>query len=317
MTILSRRDFGRALVAGVPLAAVIGSARLSAAQATIGVRTSSFRDLPRVTGRDNVDEVIRALQAVRATHVELALSNVEPAPPSTAPVMGGSAAYPKRILLSPEEMAATNAVARDALRTWRAETGPAFFEEVRRRFAAAGLTVDSCSVAFNDSFAGDEIDATLRQVKALGASRISSPLTIADAKRLAPFAERHQVSIAIHNQVDGNRAGAIDSANLGQALALSPAFSLALDIGNLTASNCDAVAVLREHRSRVSSVVVKDRLRNGGASQPFGEGDTPIKPVLELIAASPSIPAMVEYDYVGLRSPVEEVRASLAYLARS
>jgi sugar phosphate isomerase/epimerase len=269
-----------------------------------------------VTGRDNVDEVIRALQAVRATHVDLALANVEPAPPATGPVMGGSAAYPKRIVLTPEEMAATNAEARQALRAWRATTAPAFFGQVRAKLAAAGLTVHACSVNFNESFTGDEIDATLRQVKALGASRVRSPLTMADARRLAPFAERHQVSIAIHNQVDGNRAGAIDTPRLAEALALSPAFGLALDIGNLTASNCDAVAELRQHQSRLSHVIVKDRLRNGGASQPFGEGDTPIKAVLDLLAASPAIPAMVEYDYVGLRSPVEEVRASLAYLAR-
>jgi sugar phosphate isomerase/epimerase len=314
MRVLSRRDFGRMLAAGVPLAAVIGSIRLSAAQVTIGVSTSSFRDLPRVTGRDNVDEVIRALQTVRATHVELALANVEPAPPSTGPIMGGSAAYPRRIVLSPEETAATNADARQALRTWRANTAPAFFEQVRARLAAAGLTVHACSQAFNESFTGDEIDATLRQVKALGASRVRSPLTIAEAKRLAPFAERHQMSIAIHNQADGNRAGAIDTPRLAEALALSPAFSLALDIGNLTASNCDAVAALRQHQSRVSHVLLKDRLRNGGASQPFGEGDTPIKAVLEALSASPAIPAMIEYDYLGLRSPVEEVRASLAYL---
>ena len=88
-----------------------------------------------------------------------------------------------------------------------------------------------------------------------------------------------------------------------------------LDIGNLTASNCDAVAELREYRSRVAYVLVKDRLRNGGASQPLGEGDTPIRKVLDVLKASaPTIPALVEYDYVGLRSPVDELRASLAYV---
>ena len=105
----------------------------------LGVSTSSFRDLPRVTGRDNVDDVIRALQAVGATHVELALANVEPAPPSTAPFMGGTPAYPRRIVLTPEEIAATNASARAALRTWRSQTAPGVFEAVRGKFAAAGI----------------------------------------------------------------------------------------------------------------------------------------------------------------------------------
>jgi sugar phosphate isomerase/epimerase len=319
MTALSRRDFGRAVIAGVPLAAVMGSMRLSAAgPVALGVSTSSFRDLPRVTGRDNVDDVIRALQAVRATHIELAFANVEPAPPSTAPVMGGSAAYPRRIVFTPEEIAATNAAYRAALRTWRSQTALGFFEAVRGKLTAAGLTVHACAIAYDDSFTDDEIDATLRQVKALGVTTVSSPLTMATAARLVPFAERHQVSVAIHNQMDGNAAGAIATPRLEEALALSPAFRLKLDIGNLTASNRDAVAELREHQARVSHVLVKDRLRNGGASQPFGEGDTPIAGVLNLLetCAFP-IPALAEYDYMGLHSSVDEVTASVVYLAKA
>lgn len=314
MAVLSRRAFGGVLLAGLPCAAVFRSVALSAAESAVWVSTSSFRDLPRVAGRDNLDGVIRALRAVGATHVELALANLEPAPPSTAAVMGGSTAYPKRIVMTPEEVAATNSSARAALRTWRMQTPVALFGEARREIAAAGLTVHACALAYNDSFSDDEIDATLRQAKALGVTIVSSPLTMAMARRLAPFAERHQVSVAIHNQADRNPAGAIDTPALEEALALSPAFMLKLDVGNLTASNHDAVAALREYRSRVAFVLLKDRLRNGGASQPFGEGDTPIGDVLAVLGGSASgIPAAIEYDYVGLHSSVDELKASLAY----
>ena len=316
MPVLSRREFGGALIAGLPVAAVLRSTGLSAAELTIGVSTTSFRDLARVTGRDNLDDVIRALQAVRATHVELGLATLEPAPPSTAPVMGGSAAYPRRIVMTPEEVAATDTAARSALRTWRVREAPAaLFDHTRARLASAGITVHACALGYNDSFTDDEIDATFRQVKALGVTTVSSSLTMAMARRLVPFAERHDVRVAIHNQMDGNRAGAIDTPALTQALALSPAFTLKLDIGNLTASNCDVVAAVREHRSRLSYVLVRDRLRNGGASQPFGEGDTPIKSVLDFLKTSaPAIPALVEYDYAGLRSSVDELKASVAYV---
>jgi sugar phosphate isomerase/epimerase len=314
MAVLSRREFGGVLIAGLPFAAVMRPLGLAAGDVTVWVSTSSFRDLPRVPGRDNLDEVIRAVKAVGATHIELALANLEPAPPSTAPVMGGSAAYPRRIVMTPEEVAATNGAARAALRAWRMETPARFFDQARGRLASAGLTVHACALAYNASFSDDEIDATFRQAKALGVTTVSSPLTMAMARRLVPFAQRHQVSVAIHNQVDGNRAGTIDTPALKQALALSPAFTLKLDVANLTASNCDAVAELREYRSRVSYVLLRDRLRNGGASQPFGEGDTPIKQVVSVLGTGPSgIPAAIEYDYVGLRSPVDEVRAALAY----
>jgi sugar phosphate isomerase/epimerase len=314
MAVLSRREFGGVLVAGLPLAAVLGSVRLSASEVPIWVSTSSFRDLPRVPGRANLHEVIRALQAVRATHVELALANLEPAPPATAPVMGGSAAYPRRIVMTPEQVAATNTVARADLRAWRLQAPAGAFEEIRGQLASAGLTVHACALSYNDSFSDDEIDATFRQAKVLGVTTVGSPLTMAMARRLVPFAERHKVSVAIHNQMDGNASGAIDTPALKAALALSPAFTLKLDIANLTASNCDAVAELREYRSRVSYVLVRDRLRNGGASQPFGEGDTPIKKVLSALATSaPAVPALIEYDYVGLRSPVEELKVCLTY----
>ncbi len=146
---------------------------------------------------------------------------------------------------------------------------------------------------------------------------ISGPMTMAMARRLLPFIDRHHASVAIHNQVVGNPAGAIDTGRLREVLALSPYFMVALDIGDVTASNGDAVADLRRYEARVSHVLVKDRLRNGGASQPFGEGDSPIAHVLEVLEKSARpIPAVVEYDYVGLRAPEEEVAASMAYLSR-
>jgi sugar phosphate isomerase/epimerase len=262
--------------------------------------------------------VIRALQAVQATHVDLDFANVEPAPPDTGPRVGGTPAYPQLIILTPAQIAAIKAQARKDLRVWRSRTELPYFDDVHRRLTAAGLTVHACSLAYDESFTDDEIDTTFRQAKALGASTISSPMTMATAARLVPFATRHQMTVAIHNQVDGNAAGAIATDQLSAALALSPAFTLKLDVGNLTASNCDAVAELRERQARVSYVLVKDRLRNGGASRHFGEGDTPIPAVLEVLEGVKSpIPALVEYDYVGLYSSVEEVKAALSYLTES
>src|SRR4030095_6981964 len=109
-------------------------------------------------GRDNVDDVIRALKAAGATHTELSLSNVEPSPPSTAPFMGGTPAYPQRVVLTPEQVTAANLHARTALRGWRLHTMPAVFEDVRERFVRGGVTVLGCAIAYNDSFSDDEIE---------------------------------------------------------------------------------------------------------------------------------------------------------------
>jgi sugar phosphate isomerase/epimerase len=319
MTPFSRREFGRMVVAGVPLVAVAGSIRAAAmSPVALGVSTFSFRDLPRVEGSDNVDDVIRALKAVRATHVELALSNVEPAPPSTASFVGGTPAYPRRVVFTPDEIARINAHARRQLQQWRAQTEPRYFQDVRDKFASANLSVMACALSYDESFTDDEIEATFRQVKALGVPTISSPMTMATARRIAPFAERHGITVAVHNQADGNAAGAIATPELADALAISSSLRIKLDIGHLTASNRDAVAELARHESRISHVLVRDRLRNGGTSQHFGEGDTPIPAILKRLKASEfRIPGVVEYDYVGLHSSVDEVTASLAYVAQA
>ena len=318
MVTLSRRRFGSMLVAGVPLASVTRAIRAASPELLFGVTTSSFRDFTRVEGKDNLDAVIRTLQSVSATHIDLAFANVEPAPPSVAPFMGGSNAYPRRVVLTPEQIAATNAEARTALRNWRLQTAAGYFEDVRRKITAARLTVHGCSLAWDSSFTDAEIEATFRQASLLGVGTISSPLTMTTAERLVPFAEKHRIAVAIHNQGDGNPRGDIDTPQLARALAMSPMFRAKLDIANLTASNRDAVAELRTLRSRLAYVVLRDRLRNGGASQQFGEGDTPIREVLGVLADSEAqLPALVEYDYVGLRTAVDEVKASLAYVRKA
>jgi hypothetical protein len=315
MSGISRREFGTLVIAGVPLTALGTTPLRALGGLTLGVTTSSFRDLPRVTGQDNVDDVIGAVRAVRASHIELSLSNVEPAPPSVLPFMGGTPAYPRLIVLTPEEIAATNAEARADLRVWRLRTDATYFERVRARFAAAPVTVHACALSYTDDFSDDEIDATFRQLSALGVSTVSSPLTMQMARRLVSFAERHRMSVAIHNQVDGNAAKLIGTAELRPVLALSPRFLLKLDVGNITAANGDAVAELGELRERISHVVMTDRLRNGGRSQPFGEGDTPIGRVVSLMRTTmPAVPVLVDYDYIGLRAAVDEVAASLNYL---
>jgi len=319
MPALSRREFGTIVIAGVPFTVLSVPRGLSAAgSVAVGVSTSSFSDLAREVGRDNVDDIIRALKTVRATRGELAFANVEPAPPNTAPFMGGTPAYPARVTFSPEQIAAINAQSRFMLRSWRAQTEPKYFTDVRAKFADAGITLIAAALRYDDSFTDDEIEATFRQAKALGVSTISSPMTMATAARLVPFAARHQIAVAIHNQADGNTVGSIATPELTNALALSPSFKLKLDIGNLTASNRDAVAELRTHQARVSHVLVRDRLRNGGKSQHFGEGDTPIAAVLDVLkTASTPIPAVVEYDYVGLHSSVEEIATSVGYVTQA
>ena len=45
----------------------------------------------------------------------------------------------------------------------------------------------------------------------------------------------------------------------------------------------DPVAYIKEHHDRITHLHIKDRKSNNGPNEPFGEGNTPIKPVLLLL----------------------------------
>ena len=303
---LSRRDFGKITLAGVPFAlraAGDGAAR-------VGASTESFHDLPRVPGRDNVNEVIAALQASGVAEIDLASVNTEaaspdaglPPPPPPGPYGGPPAGF------TPAELAARARALRDNLRKWRLATPAAHYQDLRKRFDSVGIAVYAISFQHDDAFTDDELEATFGHAKALGVAVIASRATPAMARRLAPFAEKHAMTVAFRNERE-------TAAQISALAAISPRFRVNLDIGNFTAANQEAVAYLQENHQKITHVTVKDRTRNNGGNEAFGAGDTPVRPVLALLKEKQyPIRVFVDYEYVGMGTPQEELRKCLSYV---
>lgn len=316
---VSRRDFGKMALAGLPLSAACRAAASSVVNGVeLGVATYSFRDLVRTPGRDNVDDLIKALQFAGVQEIELSSENTEPAGPNSGPaVPPPPSAYPPPITApTPAEVVAAKLAVRNALRQWRLATPAKGHEAFRAKFQAAGIGLFAYRVDYDDSFTDEEIEITFNQAKALGVRRMSSVTTLSGARRLAPFAEKHEITVALHNTAGGKNPDAIATPqSIQTVLAISRNFRLNLDIGHFTAANQEAVAFLQENHASISHVQIKDRTRNGGANERFGEGDTPIKEVLTLIRQKKlAIPVFVEYEYLGLGTPQEEVRKCMAYV---
>jgi sugar phosphate isomerase/epimerase len=194
---------------------------------------------------------------------------------------------------------------REGLRNWRLNVGLDKYREVGKKFQDAGLKFFSYNLSFNDSFTDAEIDKGFQMTKALGTSIItaSSPLSV--FPRLIPFAEKHDVIVALHNHVIGPD-------DFAQAMKLSPHFWVNLDVGHFFASGYDPLAYIREHHARITNIHIKDRKKNQGAEMPFGQGDTPLKEVLLLLAKEKyDFPACIEY--VGPAGPAVELKACFDY----
>ncbi|MDQ1471262.1 MAG: hypothetical protein QOJ99_2742 [Bryobacterales bacterium] len=315
----SRRDFGKLALAGLPLTALAARIDSTVNGVRLGTITYSFRDLPRVPGKDNVDDLIKALTACGIGEIELYSPNIEPAPASAAKPASSGPAYGvargARVPPTPEQIAQRKAE-REALRQWRISTPASYYQAIRAKFDAAGISVFAYTLGFNPDFTDEEIDAAFLQARALGVDLIASSTTLSVAQRVAPFADKHKVRVAVHgyaNVLDPNQFGSPES--FAKALAMSKYMRVNLDVGHFTAANYDAVAYIKANHENITHLHIKDRRTKDGVNEPFGDGDTPIKPVMVLLRDSKwPIRAFVEYEYPGMGTSVEEVKKCLDYL---
>ncbi len=118
-----------------------------------------------------------------------------------------------------------------------------------------------------------------------------------------------------HGHADVKNPDAISTPDTFATLqAMSPFYKINLDIGHFTAAGFDPVAFIEQHHADITNLHIKDRQKNGGDNRPLGEGDTNIAGVLKLLRDRRyDIPAFIEYEYIGRRSPEQEVASALAY----
>ncbi len=274
----------------------------------IGVQTYSFRDLPRPVGAaDSVDVVIHAMTEAGVAECELFAPQLEPQFGSGA--RGARGASPTADAIK----------ARDDLRRWRLEVPLDHFKNVKKKFDAAGITIFAYCYNMNASFTDAEIDRGFEMTRALGTQIMTTSTQMDVAKRIAPLADRHRMIVGLHghsNTTDPNEFATPES--FAAAMKMSKYFKVNLDIGHFTAANYDAVAYIRARHADITNLHLKDLKKNHGENMPWGQGDTPIREVLQLLEQEKwPIPADIEYEYRGSGSPVEEVKKCVAFVRQA
>jgi sugar phosphate isomerase/epimerase len=277
MTEITRREWHRLTFGGILAAFGTQVSR----GVTIGVQSYSFRDRPLAAA-------IEGMTKVGLKSCELWQGHVEP-----------------------------RNVPREELRRWRETVSMDELRKVRDSFARAGIELSAYNISFRDDFSDAEIERGFEMAKVLGAPVITASSNVKTTARVAPVAARHRMRVGMHNhsRIDPNEFATPES--LTDASKAAGGFiAINLDIGHFTAANFDAVDFLRSHHDRIVTLHIKDRKRDQGDNVPFGQGDTPIRPVLRLLRDERwAIPANIEYEYKG-GDTVEEVKRCLEFCRR-
>ena len=275
---ISRRAFHRLALAGVPASLALAKPNSKINGVQIGAQSYSFRDR-------SLDEAIKGMVEVGLSECELYQGHIEPKD-------GG----------------------RDALRQWRTTVSMDVFKDVRKKFKDAGILLYAYNYSFRDDFSDAEIARGFEMADALGVKVLTASATVPMAKRIDPYAAKAKVYVGMHGHSSTKPGEFASPASFEEAMhGASKYIAINLDIGHFTAAGFDAVDYLKKQHEHIVTLHIKDRKKDQGANVPLGEGDTPIKAVLQTLKENRwPIPANIEYEYKG-GDTVAEVKKCYEY----
>ncbi len=285
----SRREFGK-LALGAAAGTLVWRSALVAAKPNsringvqIGVQSYSFRDRP-------LDEALSAMADIGLSSCELWQGHLEP------------------------RVEGKGREGREAVRKWRLTTPLDEFKKVRGKFDKAGVNLYAFNYSFREDFTDQEIERGFQIAQALGVKAITASSNVTTAKRIDPFAKKYRLPVGMHNHSNIRENEFATPENFAEAMkGMSPYIRINLDIGHFVAAGYDPVAFLQEHHDHIVTLHIKDRKKNQGENVEFGQGDTPIKEVLQVLKKNKyRIPANIEYEYKGADT-LAEVRKCFEY----
>ena len=170
---------------------------------------------------------------------------------------------------------------------WRInEASPEKYKELKAMFDEAGIHIHT--VKFSPANWSDaEIDYAFESAKILGAKGITNEIGLEAAKRLGPFAEKHDMYAVFHNHGQPRDT----TFNFEDYLVFSPNNMLNLDVGHyFGATGKNPAELIRKLHKRIYSIHLKDKTGINGyppdTNAQWGQGDTPLSDVLKLIQAN-------------------------------
>ncbi|GAB2789247.1 hypothetical protein GCM10027275_37760 [Rhabdobacter roseus] len=257
----------------------------------VGVISYSWRSMP-----SSAEQVLQYCIDSNISAIELMGPSAEafagaPEAPARPAWTGG-----QRPQLTPEQQA-EQAEYLEKLAAWRTKVPMDKFVQLRKMYNQAGVSIYGYKPsALGAKNTDAEVDYAFRAAKALGANQatVELPTSDAETKRLGDIAARNKIYVGYHGHLQQTFT-AWDVA-LGQ----SKYNALNFDMGHYVAAGFEPIPLLEAKHQHIVSMHTKDRKTkaNGGANLPWGEGDTPIVEVLQLMSKNKyKFPATIELEY--------------------
>ena len=197
-----------------------------------------------------------------------------------------------------DEMRAAMEAHQKEVADWRSSVSMDKFKEVKKMYKDAGVSVYGFKPsAFGQNNTDAEIDYGFRAAKAIGASHVTleHPGDDAHTMKLGKMAANHKIYVAYHGHTQQTPTF------WDTALEQSKYNAMNIDIGHyVAAGDYDPLAILKKRHDRILSMHMKDRqtLANGQDNLPWGEGDTPLVEVLQLMRDQKyKFPGTIELEY--------------------
>jgi sugar phosphate isomerase/epimerase len=294
---ISRRELLGGAAAVAALAAMPGGMLRGAAGQTagkpdsnfngvqIGAITYSFRGLP-----GTAQDILKYVLQCGISSIELMGDPVEQFAGLPAGARGG-----RRGQMTDEQQQAM-AKSREEQLQWRLSASMDKYKALRKLYNDAGVNIHIVKFgSIGDASMSDgEIDYYFNIAQALGARGITRELSEDAAKRLGPIADKHKIMIGFHNHTQMT-----PTTYEGPILSYGKYLGLNFDVGHYLAGTSQSpIPIIEKYHDRILSLHLKDRKRNNGPNMPFGQGDTPLKEILQLVRKNKwTFPADIELEY--------------------
>jgi sugar phosphate isomerase/epimerase len=225
--------------------------------------------------------------------------------PGGPPPPGPGGAGRGRPQLTPEQIEARKKAAEELVK-WRLTAPMDKYKAFRRMYDEAGVSIYAFKLPPTLEMPDGEYEYIWNVAETLGANHITMELPTDDKllQRVAEYAAKRKLRIAFHTHGQGGASG------FDKVLAASPYTALNFDVGHYYGVNGKSpVPLVEQYHERIASLHLKDRKGpgsggekagpgGGGPNMPWGQGETPLKEVLQLMKKNHyKFPASIEYEY--------------------